>query len=230
MINVAEMYKESSENNRKLLSEYASDFWSDYRSNSTYYDNLFKKMYTSYVYFNQTDNESVEEVQVDFTLSVYEWLMMNDKRYSELYRLMLIDDNEYHIDKNFDVSKTHDNTNNHARTDMYGQQTTVAIDNIGEQQVDSLDKVTGWNSNTENSHRSDSSVSGTRQDISQVTKGAQNNTSRYINTDNGHERSVGVLGGITQSEILNRHVNTWKNFNFYMFIFDEICTQFLLVE
>ena len=41
MINVAEMYKESSENNRKLLSEYASDFWSDYRSNSTYYDNLF---------------------------------------------------------------------------------------------------------------------------------------------------------------------------------------------
>ena len=47
MKTIKELYTYSSANNIKLLSEYSSSFWSDYKSNYQRYDNIFERLFVS---------------------------------------------------------------------------------------------------------------------------------------------------------------------------------------
>ena len=111
---------------------------------------------------------------------------------------------------------------------MYGQRTDVNYNLIGQQSFEQVNKITGNNSNAENTKDSSQSVSGSRNDNSQFTKGSQNDTSRSLTTDSGSELRHGVLN-LTQAEVMSKHKNLWSLFNFYSLVFGDICEQFLLV-
>ena len=109
--NIKDLYKFTRDNNRKLLSEYGSDFWAGYRANSSYFDRRFMKLYASWFPMDQDPDETLQSIQEDFTYDVYAHLMANDKRYSELYRVNVIPDNDaYSLTNNVDYTETTERT------------------------------------------------------------------------------------------------------------------------
>ena len=227
MINVKEMYDYAVQNNLKLLSNYSSSFWTYYLNNSSYFDSFFSKRFKNFIYFNQEDDSLVQTVTTEFIHSVYEWLLVNDKRYSELFRPFELTDAEYSILHDYDITTTHSGQNDHRGAFIAGQRTDVNINNIGSQEFANLNKVSPFNSNNENSHDSSNSANGNRQDILQFTKGQQENTDSSQETKSFNERSFGLKGGRTPAELLELHNKVWKVNNFYLMVLDEISREYL---
>lgn len=228
MVNVKDMYDYSVENNLKLLSNYSANFWTYYNNNHSYFDSFFSKRFKNFIYFDQDEDSSVDIITPTFISSVYEWLLVNDKRYSELFRPFELTDTEYSILHDYDITTTHSGQNDHTGAIITGQRTDVDINNIGSQEFAELNKVTPFNSNDENSHDSTNSANGNRQDILQHTKGQQENTDRSQDLKSFNERSFGLKGGRTPAELLELHNKLWKVNNFYLMVIDEISREYLM--
>ena len=100
---IKDIYNYRREDNSPMLSPYEPsgdiDFWKPYRDNFAYFDRMFMKKYRSW--FPMDQEGDIEEVSIDFAYDVKSWLMINDKRYSELYRMQSIpDDNKYSLTDN----------------------------------------------------------------------------------------------------------------------------------
>lgn len=90
-----------------LLSDYPSDFWADYRTNYEKWDAAFARRYASFYYYAQDDENSDETPAIrttDFTEAVYMHLWFNDKKYTELYRLLKVNDME--ITNSYNITTT----------------------------------------------------------------------------------------------------------------------------
>lgn len=230
MITVKKMHQIAVENNTPLLSNYNSEWWNEYLIGHVFYDDMFAKMYKTFVYYDQEPDQTDEEITNDFISTVYGWLMMNDKRYSELYRIHVIPDDEaYALTNNYDLHETYSGTSTGQSATTTGQRTDVTYDNIGSQNSSNLDKITGWNSGSENTKDSSNSSVGTREDTHQFTKGQETDTARSQGTDGHTLRRYGNIGVMTIEDMLQKHDNFWQLFNFYKIVFDDICKNFLLI-
>lgn len=230
MKTVKELYQVAKLNEEPLLSDYSAEWWSNYVANYTDYDAMFNKMFKTFVYYDQDSEDTVADIQADFTQTVERWLKMNDKPYSELYRVHVIpDDDSYSITNNYDRHETYSGNNNVAGSSITGQRTDITYDNIGSQNSSNLDKVTGWDSGSENTRDSSNSSVGNREDTHQFTKGQEQDTSRTQGTDTHTSRIYGNIGVSTVDDILKKHSDFWQVFNFYQIIFDDICKNFLLI-
>ena len=149
MINVRQMYNYARDNQLKLLSNYNSAFWNYYTSNNTFFDSLLSRRFKSFVFFDQEENDEVDIVTNNFISAVYEWLLVNDKRYSELYRPYTLTDEDYKLLRDYNVTIIHNGTNNHSGSVMLGQRTDVDINSIGSQEFSELNKIVPYNSNNE---------------------------------------------------------------------------------
>ena len=93
---IKDIYDYRREDNSPMLSPFEPagdiDFWKPYRDNFPYFDRLFMKKYRSW--FPMDQEGDIEEVAVDFAYDVKSWLMINTKRYAELYRIETIPDDE----------------------------------------------------------------------------------------------------------------------------------------
>lgn len=185
-VTVNDMYEFVQTNETPLLSNYSADFWTEYVQNYARYDKLFNRYYKNFYYFNQDVNLSPEEVQPDFTEDVYNLLMMNSKRYSELYRVHVVNDANYSIIDNYDVtetkegenaktitdtfgSKTDSSTSSKDITDVFGQRIISEENTIGSQENSAVDKVAPYDSETfSNESRAETNL-GERQDESTKT-------------------------------------------------------------
>ena len=88
----------------KMLSNHQSDFWKPYRDNYNYFDRMFMKLYRSWRPMDQEGD--LDDVVTDFIFDVQAWLLLNDKRYSELYRTYNIEDNDaYSLTNNVDYTE-----------------------------------------------------------------------------------------------------------------------------
>ena len=230
MKTVKELYQVTKLNEEPLLSDYNAEWWSDYVTNYADFDAMFAKMFKTFVYYDQDSEDTVEDIQEDFTHTVERWLMLNDKRYAELYRIHVIpDDDSYNLAYNYDRHETYSGNNNVAGSSITGQRTDVTIDNIGSQNSAGLNKVTGWNSGTENTRDSNEDAVGSRQDTHQFTKGQEQDTSRTQGTDAHTSHIFGNIGVTTVDDMLKKHSDFWQVFNFYQIIFNDICKNFLLI-
>ena len=98
MFKTGDLYKYNRAGSTKMLSGYVSqdpdnDFWAEYRTNYSRYDAVFNRMFNSFWYFMQSDDQTLAEVASEFTDAVYDHLLMNDIRnYTEcrLYRMLII--------------------------------------------------------------------------------------------------------------------------------------------
>ena len=227
---VFDMYKVSQENETPLLSNFDAEWWSEYVTNYALFDKFYTHLYKTFEYYNQIPNETADDVQYNFTLDVYTLLMKNNKKYTELWRIATIPDNDaYELTNNYDMHETYSGTNASQGSAITGQRTDVSIDNVGEQESAGLNKVTGWNSNSENTNDSNTGVVGSRQDTHQFTKGQEQDTSRSQGQDAHTSRRFGNLGVMTVDDILRKHLDFWQIFDFYQIVFNDICKELLLI-
>lgn len=89
---IKDIYKYCKDNNKPMLSSYDSAFWLPYVSNFAVYDRMFVKMFRSWFPMDQVGE--LGDISDDFAADVRSWLTINDKRYSELFRIQTLPDNE----------------------------------------------------------------------------------------------------------------------------------------
>ena len=193
-----EIYKYNKDNNLKMLSDYPSDFWAEYRTNHVKYDKVFDRMFMSFKYCFQNEEEEIVDIANNFREDVYNHLLMNDKKYSELYRIQVIPDTNYSLTDNYDVTETMDkditdnNDNSYGartdtveeteggRTDFTSETEGSRTDNreldTGSQTDDTTHKVAPYDSSDFHNNTRDEEIKGARHDEEETMKGEQVNT------------------------------------------------------
>ena len=250
VFNVKDIYASAKNNNRKLLSEYGSDFWAGYKANYQYFDRLFMKKYASLIPIDQDYSEGVQSIQEDFTFDVYAWLLANDKKYTELYRINSIaDDTAYSLTNNVDYTET---TTRDVTFDKGSQENVLDGEtNYGQQVVDDDKELTyGATSGTDTKSVSaynsgtydpDEQVSSsTTQHIdsqdNSMTYGAHKDERDDTYTEGARQdvtdeditvHKVGNMGVQTVDDMLLKHWDNWNLFDFYGVIFEDIAKNLL---
>ena len=98
MLQIKDIYTYTKDHTTPMLSNFTSsaggnlDFWKPYKDNYSYFDRIFMKKYRSWYPMDQEGE--IDDIATDFANDVKSWLMINDKRYSELYRIQTIPDDE----------------------------------------------------------------------------------------------------------------------------------------
>lgn len=247
---VAQMYDYAEEESLALLSAYTADFWADYRDNHADFDKLFMKKFKTFQYFDQTGDENIEDVTLDFIENVYVFLMANDKKYSELWRIHTISNADLPVGRNYDITETLDrDTSRDVETvdgeredstdETLGARTDSRTINKGEQENIIASDVYGYNSSTPSPSGKSTETVGEREDSEGYVRGSQNNDSTFnkgeqtntleeTGTEDYTKRRYGVV--LTSPiNLLEKHRDFWKNFSFYDMVFRDICAEMLLV-
>lgn len=132
MYNINDLYNTARLQNLKLLSDYNTPFWAEYIANNSHFDALFRRKFYSFVYFLQSDDETVSTVTNNFIADIKNHLIANNKRYSELWRVNVIDDDKYSLTDNYDATETMTRTTTANGTQTNGERTDTTTDTIGE--------------------------------------------------------------------------------------------------
>ena len=217
--------------NYKLLSDFNADFWTEYKNNSADYDAYFTALYRSFIFYDQTDGESIDDVIERFTKMIKSYLMANSKRLSELWRINVVPDDEgYSITENYYLEETYNGTSGEQSANTSGQRTDINNNQIGEQNIENITKSAPFNNATENLTGSTKGKTGTRNDIAQFTQGKQTNTEQKEITDAHTLVRHGAIGTMTVTDVLKKQDDYWSNTHlFYDFVFNEICQRYLLI-
>ena len=229
-VTVKDMYARTKANHIKLLSDYSAEFWAEYLENYERYDRIFNRMYMNSYYFIQDSNETVETVQPNFTEAVYDLLLMNSKRYSELYRINVVDDDDYSIIDNYDVTETREGSYNRDITDNYGQRVRTGNDTTGAQNNTITGEVAPYDSETFSNESKSTQNLGQRIDTNAETVNAVEDTHAHEGSDEYELHRKGNIGVQTQSEVMEKHKNFWLGYNFYKIIFEDINRELLLID
>ena len=236
MKTVKELYNIAQTEETTLFPEFDSEWWSGIYNDDTSadIDILFTRYYASYEFYSAIedlfDDYTDGQALSDFKQAIYTLFMKNDKKYTELYRIHTIPDDEaYALTNNYDMHETYSGSNSMNGSAITGQRTDVTYDNIGSQNSSNLDKITGWDSGSENTRDSSNASVGSREDTHQFTKGQEQDTSRTQGTDAHTLRRYGNIGVMTVDDLLNKHKDFWLVWDFLQVIFDDICRDYLLI-
>lgn len=208
---VNEMYEVTKSAGTPLLSNFNAVFWNDYIEHYTELDRYFARRYRSFRYFPQEESDTVEVVTQNFTSSVYEHLLVNKKRYEELYRVQSVNDNEYNLLDNYSVNETITKEGSGNGSIVSGERTDTSSN---------TNKVSPFDS--ENFYNDIASEGSTR-------KGSETDTTSNNYNETVTTNKKGNIGVQTGADMLEKHTNYWKNFDFYNLVFSEIAKELLLV-
>ena len=208
---VKEMYEVTKSAGTPLLSNFNAVFWADYIEHYTELDRYFSRRYRSFRYFAQEESDTIEVVTQNFTSSVYEHLLVNKKRYEELYRVQSVNDNDYMLLDNYNVNET---------VTKEGSGNGSIVSGEREDKVFNTTKVSPFDS--ENFYNDTTSDGSTR-------KGSETDTTNNTYNETVTSSKKGNIGVQTGADMLGKHTNYWKNFDFYNLIFSEIAKELLLV-
>lgn len=203
------------------------DFWEEtYEANTAVYDREFARRFTSFEYFDFMEADTVAEARENFHADVLSILTFNKKRYEEMYRVFLVEDEDDPITYNYDMTET------------TGAQHTESVK--GEQTI-----TTGEQENTVGQYTDTTSTNVA--DASTLKVASQDQTSEHTDTlgqriDTDGERTDtydsdewtltrrGNIGVQTAGDILNIHTRYWtETYKFFNLIFDDIAKQLLMV-
>lgn len=208
---VKEMYEVTKSAGTPLLSNFNDVFWNDYIEHYTELDRYFSRRYCSFRYFAQEESDTVEVVTQNFTSSVYEHLLVNKKRYEELYRVQSVNDNDYMLLDNYNVNTT---------ITKEGSGNGSIVSGEREDKIYNTTMVSPFDS--ENFYNDTTSDGSTR-------KGSETDTTNNAYNETVTSNKKGNIGVQTGADMLGKHTNYWKNFDFYNLIFSEIAKELLLV-
>ena len=204
MITVNDMYKDARSSNAPLLSNYEAPFWSEYISDFSNYDRVFNRLYKSFEYFLQEEDDSVSECRSNFTEDVKCLLIANSKKYSELYRTYKIDDSIYSLTDNYDVTETYSGNKLTTIESRLGSRTDNAksSDVIGSK-TDSIENtdVIGGITNTETMNN------GVKNTNENTTYGAKNTNENTI-YGSGSSETVDEVSPMDSNMFYNNNKNS----------------------
>ena len=204
MITVNDMYKDSRSSNAPLLSNYEAPFWSEYVSDFSNYDRVFNRLYKSFEYFLQEEDDSVSECRSNFTEDVKCLLIANSKKYSELYRTYKIDDSIYSLTDNYDVTETYSGNKLTTIESRLGSRTdnTKTSDVIGSK-TDSIENtdIIGAINNTETMNN------GVKNTNENTTYGAKNTNENTI-YGSGTSETVDEVSPMDSNMFYNNNKNS----------------------
>lgn len=241
-VKVSDMYEYSKSVNTPLLSDFGSDdenisFWNDYVTNYQKYDKLFRRMYLSFRYFLQQPvsrfDELIEaeigDITLDFIDEVYNHLMVNAKKYEELYRINVVPDADYSIVDNYNVTETMERETSKSEADVFGSRTDTTDDTIGDREDVSLGAIEGFNSSNFSDRDRTTINTGEQENSRNFLKGQQSDTHTGSGTEEYTFTKRGNIGVKTVSQVIAEHKNLWEKWEFYTYIFQEISKELLLV-
>lgn len=208
---VKEMYEVTKSAGTPLLSNFNDIFWNDYIEHYTELDRYFARRYRSFRYFPQEESDTIEVVTQNFTSSVYEHLLVNKKRYEELYRVQSVNDNDYMLLDNYNVNET---------VTKEGSGNGSIVSGEREDKIYNTTMVSPFDS--ENFYNDTTSDGSTR-------KGSETDTTNNSYNETITSSKKGNIGVQTGADMLGKHTNYWKNFDFYNLVFSEIAKELLLV-
>lgn len=209
------------------------DFLNDYSVHWPYIDVVFNDKYCNSYYFNQRGfknigTEEIDEVYTKFIQSLFGFYWMNEKKYNELYRINNVDDQVYSIIDNYDVTETKEGEGSRSIVDAFGNRVIQEQETVGSQTNTMTDEVAPYDSDNFSNNDKSSQVLGSRQDSSTTTHNQHTDNHNIADTNSYTLTKKGNIGVQTQSEVMQKHVNFWKNFSFYQILFDDINKEFLL--
>lgn len=224
---VIELYKALGSGETLLPTGTNFDFWEEtYEAEPAIFDREFARRYTSFEVFDFMDAETLEESKANFKADVLSILTFNKKRYEEMYRVFLVEDEDDPITYNYDMTET---TGAQHTSSVKGEQlnTTGAQENTTGAQTDTHN-VAPYNTSALTPESSD--VSGSRTD----------NFGQRIDTDGARTDTYdsnewtlsrrGNIGVQTAGDILAIHTRYWtETYKFFNLIFDDIAKQLLIV-
>lgn len=204
MITVNDMYKDARSSNAPLLSNYEAPFWSEYVSDFSNYDRVFNRLYKSFEYFLQEEDDSVSECRSNFTEDVKCLLIANSKKYIELYRTYKIDDSIYSLTDNYDVTETYSGNKLTTIESRLGSRTdnTKTSDVIGSK-TDSIENtdIIGAINNTETMNN------GAKNTNENTTYGAKT-TNENTTYGSGSSETVGEVSPMDSNMFYNNNKNS----------------------
>lgn len=211
LYDIKDIYTYNQSEHTPMLSNFTSsaggsvDFWKPYKDNYDYFDRLFMKKYRSWYPMDQDGD--LEDIADDFSYDVKAWLMINDKRYSELYRMQTIpDDSKYTLT---------DNVSEHEVTETeFGKSVTF---NKGSQTIsDSGTETRGAHTDTEDNSRvygqqqietdATNTTGATGKTITDSTSAY--NDSGFSNVDKTEEDNESRTDTVDQTVINGSHTDT----------------------
>lgn len=256
MYKTGDIYKYYRSQNTKMLSNFQpsevnNDFWADYRTNYARYDAVFNRMFNSFWYFLQDREGTIAEVAADFTQAVYDHLMINEKKYSELYRIEVIPDEDYSLTNNYNITEVMDKDIHDDNDNTYGQRidsgsftegsrSDSASNTLGSQTTTVTDGIAPYDSDVFSNNKESETVAGSRQDSSSFTKGSQSDSSSNTKgqqiddlnrtyTEDYTLTREGNIGVQTATDMIDKHKKFWSLWAFYEYIFKEISKDLLLI-
>lgn len=188
---VNELYKESKTKNVPLLSNINASFWTEYVTNFATYDRVFDRLYRSFRYFVDCGDDTASEVQEEFTADVHAYLLINSKKYEELFRVVTIVNADEPLTGNVNLTVSETLTHEGSGTDVTGERTNTNSETIGGKTdtvtsskgayTDSKQEVLGEHSDngteTVGTHTDNVSTTlGARSDTTNFVKGSENDS------------------------------------------------------
>lgn len=225
---VRDMYTYAVQNNIKLLSTYSGDFWSEYLANSSIFDKKFMRENASFRYYFDNENAELEDVVTNFVEDVYNHLLINNKKYSELYRVYVMEDTNLDILSNYNIKEDITKDANNSQDNQYGSRSDSTLDTKGSR-TDSFEReVSAYNSSDYSKDNLETDIIGQQQNSNSFTKGNQRDVlGTTIDEDITREKK-GYFN-TNASDLLNKHDKYWSTYRFYSYIFMEIKRELLLV-
>lgn len=230
---VYDMYLYAKEHNAPLLSDFSSslevgkDFWYYYLENYEMFDRMFALMYKNFRYFDQDveGENSVQEVYENFSDSVKGFLMLNEKKYLNLYQMYLIKDMSPVDD--FNITETKEGSKGYEREYVSGSRIDTSNESSGQRTDTSINQVMAYNSNTFNDESKSTDTKGAQTNINNITKGEQTDTDESTMNETHTINTKGYKEN--PSKNLKKYKEVWDSYSFYSDIFTDICKNFLLV-
>ena len=223
MKTIKELYDYSSENSIKLLSNYNADFWSDYNSNYQRYDSIFERFFSSFEYLRSKDDDTIAFTVDKFASDVYNHLLINSKKYSELYRINVISDEIYSLTDNYDITETMDKDISDSNENTYGERQDSNSNTSGST---STGKVSPYDSEN---YYNDNQLLEEGENEGSFTKGEQSDTLNKTYTEDYTLHRKGNIGVQTVTDMIRKHKDFWTVWDFYEMIFKEISKELLIV-
>ena len=251
-----ELYTYAKQNNKTLFSDSTAVYWQTYINNHFVLDSFYANMFKSYRPFFQTINEAtnayeVAEVFTQFKSMCDAVLLLNDKRYNELYRLNVLPAYDMTKDTNILLSRdfntrttgTYTEGSRNDSTDISNtiNSTSQNTINTGAGTATTTKTVAGFNSTGFDNYDKNTAEYGARIDSSNASdlttnnsdtthiKGSQINSTDENIVNEFNETKSGNNGARTIPQILQEHKLLWVDFEFYTTIFTDIAKQLLLV-
>lgn len=251
MKTVNDIYKYILDNDLTLLPiNVTNDYWKEYISNNKMYDMLFNRLFFSFRYFLQFPDDDIKAVYERFTLDVFTHLLVNSKKYTELFKIESLDVAEYNPLNTVGIKETFERDYSRDKIDTYGIRNdsntitngsrTDSINNtIGAQSNSVTNTIAGFNSTGfENDSASTESI-GSRSDSSTNVTGEQtisNNFSKgeqidkEVNTDNeNYVKNKTGFETYNPTDNIRKYNNYWDSWSFYNMIFRDISKALLVV-